>query len=220
MLCPEHWKPPLPLAPATMPLLWLCRHGAICQSSCPLGLDLRSRDGAALGSIRSHTVASSPVGSWTAFRPSGTALPPTCACLGEQGLYLLVQERVPPQEALLPAQQHPVLRLGFSPAAGLGYLVAIQSQESKNGCKLEVFGPVDPTATELEEQREGSGGELALRGRGGRAASLKGTERKRDGTESRHRCGLAPPHSTCVTLGKSLSFSEPPVSPSVKRGQW
>lgn len=125
-------------------------------------------------------MASSPVGSWTAFRPSGTALPPTCACLGEQGLYLLVQERVPPQEALLPAQQHPVLRLGFSPAAGLGYLVAIQSQESKNGCKLEVFGPVDPTATELEEQREGSGGELALRGRGGRAASLKGTERKRD----------------------------------------
>lgn len=72
------------------------------------------------------------------------------------GRYLLVQEHVPSQEAVLPAQQHPVARLGLSPAAGLGHLVAVQSQEPENGGKLEVIGPVDPTATELGgEQRKG-----------------------------------------------------------------
>lgn len=89
--------------------------------------------------------------------------------VGGGRLYLLVQEQVPPQETLLPAQQDPFPTLGLSPAAGLGDLVTVQSQEPKNRRELKVFRPVHATATKLGgEQGQvwvwGWGGGVGARG--------------------------------------------------------
>lgn len=96
----------------------------------------------------------------TTFRPSGqTLLPPSFACLWSvsrlgTGPYLFVYEWTSPQLALLPAQQYPITSLGFPPAAGRGHLLTLQCQQPKHRGCLEIFGPIDPTAAKLEENRK------------------------------------------------------------------
>lgn len=171
MFCLEHWKTPTyPLAPAKMPRPLACAIAGLpaALTFSPLWLDL-GPGWSFISPIQPHIMVNSPMGFGNAFRRSGPTAPPTqfwpprSPCRGEQAWYLLVQEQVPSQETFLPAQQDPIPTLGFSSAAGLRHLITVQSQESKNGCKLKVFRPVDPTATKLGgEQREGSSGwELA-----------------------------------------------------------
>lgn len=125
-------------------------------------------------------VPSEPLG-----RPPPASSGHPCPLPGGQGLYLLVQEQVPSQEAVLPAQQDPIPGLRFSPAAGLRYLVAVQCQESENGCQLEVFRPVDPAATKLGgEHRKGLWAGAGLQGRGGQTASPKASEEAAGSTRS------------------------------------
>lgn len=163
MLCQEHWtaptypltpdKTPIPPAytiahpPATLyflPLSQLDLKGFICPCSGVACHDPPTQGGfwGASDALCQHCHLPSP----------GHPSPPA---LGSRAWYLLVHERVPSQEALLPAQQDPIPSLGLSPAAGLRHLVATCSQQSEHGCKPEVFGPVDATAAKLEgDQRE------------------------------------------------------------------
>lgn len=92
----------------------------------------------------------------TIFRPSGQTLLPRLwsVCPLGTGPHLFVYEWASPQLALLPAQQYPITSLGFPPAAGRGHLLIVQCQQPKHGGRLEIFGPIDPTAAELEENRE------------------------------------------------------------------
>lgn len=59
-------------------------------------------------------------------------LPIFVECLLPWEMYLFVYEWIPPQLALLPAQQHPIPSLGFPPTAGFGDFLTVQCQQPKH----------------------------------------------------------------------------------------
>lgn len=144
----EPWKTPThPLAPAKMPtaLAWAIAGPSVTLILSPSVSPIRDPH----HSRHARGTPECPPTLWAhvAARPALNTTSPAGG--GGQGHYLLVQEQVPPQEALLPAQQDAAPRLRFPPAAGLRHLGALQGQEPENGRELKVFRPVDPAAAEL-----------------------------------------------------------------------
>lgn len=226
MLCLEHWKTPThPLTPDKTPTPLA---SAIAGPSAPLVLPLlwlgpRGLDGASSAPIRELHVAADTSRGFLGRLQTLCADVATCPALaiaapawGSRARYLLVQEQVSSQKALLPAQQDPVPSLGLSPAAGLRDLGTVQSQQSENRCEPEIFRPVDPTATKLGgEHRDRAGGwgldPGAEMGRQPLPRPPSGRAVERVKTSLGSIC------SSCVTLGKSLDFSEPSAPSCVKR---